>query len=83
MNLVIGLSAMFNMSQDHCLLPQWQSCIGLEYGKLVLQQQLAKNENILHWGNFGNLRHYILESFQKMGFSNKGPIDWKNVVVEF
>ncbi|KAA1128413.1 hypothetical protein PGTUg99_022780 [Puccinia graminis f. sp. tritici] len=83
--LVIGPVSMFSCPTDRKSSAQWQSCMLVEWGAMVVTEQARNAANFPDppWSNFGNTRLHVVNTLARMGFGNNDPMDWKNVMKVF
>ncbi|KAA1133802.1 hypothetical protein PGTUg99_020429 [Puccinia graminis f. sp. tritici] len=83
--LVIGPVSMFSCPTDRKSSAQWQSCMLVEWGAMVVTEQARNAANFPDppWSNFGNTRLHVVNTLARMGFGNNEPMDWKHVMKVF
>ncbi|KAI7956941.1 hypothetical protein MJO28_004036 [Puccinia striiformis f. sp. tritici] len=68
--LILGPAAIFTSPRSQKYITEWQSCMLMEYGSLVVQERY-RNAAVFPsppWTNFGKKRLYILDVLAEMGF---------------
>ncbi|KAA1109735.1 hypothetical protein PGTUg99_033347 [Puccinia graminis f. sp. tritici] len=83
--LVFGPVSMFSCPTDRKYSSQWQSCMLVEWGAMVVTERAQNAANFPEppWSNFGNTRLHIINALSRMGFGNNEPMDWKHVMKVF
>ncbi|KAA1089992.1 hypothetical protein PGTUg99_032877 [Puccinia graminis f. sp. tritici] len=83
--LVFGPVSMFSCPTDRKYSAQWQSCMLVEWGAMVVTERAQHAANFPEppWSNFGNTRLHIINALSRMGFGNIEPMDWKHVMKVF
>ncbi|KNF05851.1 hypothetical protein PSTG_00845 [Puccinia striiformis f. sp. tritici PST-78] len=68
--LILGPAAIFTSPRSRKYITEWQSCMLLEYGSLVVQEQYHNAAAFPSppWTHFGNTRPYIVDILAEMGF---------------
>ncbi|POV95469.1 hypothetical protein PSTT_16232 [Puccinia striiformis] len=83
--LILGPAAIFTSPRSRKYITEWQSCMLLEYGSLVVQERYRNAAAFPSppWTHFGNTRLYIVDVLAEMGFGGNDRIDWTRVVSLF
>jgi hypothetical protein len=83
--LVFGPISMFSCMTDQKYSAQWQSCMLVEWGAMVVTERAQHTANFPEppWSNFGNTHLHIFRTLSCMGFGNNEPMDWKHVMKIF
>ncbi|KAI8456711.1 hypothetical protein BY996DRAFT_8441209 [Phakopsora pachyrhizi] len=72
---LLGPRAIFTAnSQDHQKQARWHSLARLEVTKIIIEEELKKDEMGMHWAPFGNLRKHFLVFASLL---TKEEIDWE------
>ncbi|KAI7935228.1 hypothetical protein MJO28_016866 [Puccinia striiformis f. sp. tritici] len=68
--LILGPAAIFTSPRRQKYITEWQFCMLLEYGSLVVQEQYRNAATFPSppWTHFGNTRPYIVDVLAEMGF---------------
>ncbi|POV96061.1 hypothetical protein PSTT_15859 [Puccinia striiformis] len=68
--LILGPAAIFTSPRSRKYITEWQSCMLLEYGSLVVQERYRNAAAFPSppWTHFGNTRLYIVDVLAEMGF---------------
>ncbi|KNE93594.1 hypothetical protein PSTG_13043 [Puccinia striiformis f. sp. tritici PST-78] len=83
--LILGPAGIFTSPRSQKYITEWQSCMLLEYGSLVVQERYRNAAAFPSppWTHFGNTRLYIVDVLAEMGFGGNDRMDWTRVVSLF
>ncbi|POW16494.1 hypothetical protein PSTT_01364 [Puccinia striiformis] len=83
--LILGPRGIYHLPRSRKYITEWQSCMLLEYGSLVVQERYRNAAAFPSppWTHFGNTRLYIVDVLAEMGFGGNDRMDWTRVVSLF
>ena len=85
--LTFGPKAIFTSAKDASYLSQSKAAMLLEYGKKIIEVQVAKSgtnpPEPQGWALFDNTRAAFLSFLHANGFGGDGPINWEHTVQNF